>query len=216
MKTVDGVDYFPEQFEMPKFKEAKKSINTAIQSEYNDDRDLQDSSRMIGNQDVDNTPPEALHLNSIENEPQYLVRAWQLEEHHEVEVSRLNDSGQIVSNNRVLELNQPIAMEDEEFKDDSRYRANNIDVVKDLEIEENIVEEHKYEENDFHTGRNLLIESNKTDLLMHGEEEMGSMMLASASVSPNQLDRNTSNANPSLDASQREKRRANTRNKLHG
>jgi hypothetical protein len=30
MKTVDGVDYFPEQFEMPKFKEAKKSINTAI------------------------------------------------------------------------------------------------------------------------------------------------------------------------------------------
>jgi hypothetical protein len=60
---------------------------------------------MIGNQDVDNTPPEALHLNSIENEPQYLVRAWQLEEHHEVEVSRLNDSGQIVSNNRVLELN---------------------------------------------------------------------------------------------------------------
>ena len=76
-------------------------------------------------------------------------------------------------------------MEDEEFKDDSRYRANNIDVVKDLEIEENIVEEHKYEENDFHTGRNLLIESNKTDLLMHGEEEMGSMMLASASVSPN-------------------------------
>lgn len=103
-----------------------------------------------------------------------------MEEHHEVEPSRLQDdfSEESKSNNRVLEFNHPIDMPDEEFKDEShlRYQADDIEIVEYFNVEEE--EDKEYEDDfEFHTGRHLLIDSNKTDLQNAGEP--GSFLLQS-------------------------------------